>query len=210
LNPDFATLLSGPDGIFIANTHITPVYLKSKLLNVLGVDRSQIEMLFNGKDSQNVPKAMTLLSLIHKLACNPEFASNLKNRAIIILGCFIGFLINPYRNPHMSLSEQLRLLSSAAHLLFILYWHNQTSFCTGQFYYDVQTLVKTAFWNAGKTKLLDPTRKFYILQCGTNRQEGDFGILWLLEDNHNCDLLSLQQCSSQSAGIGHIFAEHPH
>jgi hypothetical protein len=131
------------------------------------------------------------------------------NRAFVILGRFVGFLINPFRDPTMSLAEQLKSLAAAAHTLFLLYRFNRTSFCPGQWFYDVQTFIKAIFWNVAKTKLLDPNGKFYILQCGTDRQEGDFGIIRLLESNHNCDLLGLQQRASQTAGIAHVFSEHP-
>jgi hypothetical protein len=178
-------------------------------VNVLGIDRSRIETLFNGKDPQNVPKAVTLLSLIHKLASDPSFSANLENSAVVTLGRLIGFMIQPYLDPNMSLSEQLKSLSSVAHILFVLYRCNRTSFCPGQFFYDVQTFIKTAFWNVAKMKLLNPTGKFYILQCGTDRQEGDFGLYRLLENHHNCDLLGLQHRCCQAAGISHIYSEHP-
>lgn len=204
-----ATLLRGTDGILVANSHITPEYLKSQLASVKGADKSHISILFNGKDPQNVPKAITLLSQIYNLASDTTFAADPTNRALVILGRFIGFLINPFRHPTMSLAEQLKSLAAAAHTLFLLYRFNWTSFCPGQWFYDVQTFIKTIFWNVAKTKLLDPNGKFYILQCGTDRQEGDFGIMRLLESNHNCDLLGLQQCASQTAGIAHVFSEHP-
>lgn len=123
-----------------------------------------------------MPNAVELLTSLHHLAIHPGFCDKAENCGLIALGLFTGFLVGPYTDTSMSLTNQLTSLAAAAHLLFVLYRQNRTSFCPGQFYYDVQSLIKSAYWSVAKQQLLDPTSNFYIIQNGSDQLENNFGI----------------------------------
>lgn len=122
---DFATLLRTTDGILIAGDHITPALLRLKLKTILRLDTCKLDILFNHKDHQNVPNAVELLTALHSLAIHPDFNSQkCENQALIALGLFTGFLVGPYTDTTMCITNQLTSLSAAAHLLFVLYRQN--------------------------------------------------------------------------------------
>ncbi|KAH9836766.1 uncharacterized protein C8Q71DRAFT_682204, partial [Rhodofomes roseus] len=151
---NFATLLRGTAGVLVADYHVTPVLLRQKLTAVLGYKDSKLTSLFDHKDHQNVPVAVALLQSLKSLAKADNFAQEVENRPLVLLGTFAGYLVEPFITPTLSLSEQLTMLSAAAHLLCLLYRRNRTSFCPGQWYYDVQTFIKNIFWTTAKMKTL--------------------------------------------------------
>ena len=157
---DLATLLCGLEGILIAGVQITPALLKLKVY--LNMDKATLDTLFNFKDHQNVPKTIELLSALYKLSKLPKFVDEGTNQSLVLLGQFIGFVITPYTDSSMCLTDQLVSLSAAGHLP-----HNHTSFCPGQFYYDAQSFIKATFWYVAKQKVLNPAGSFYIIQTPT-------------------------------------------
>src|ERR1700738_1862522 len=72
---DLATLLHGFDGILVANQHITRETIRTHLASLSTFDSLKLDSLFNPKNPQNVPKAVTLLSGIHELSIQPGFAA---------------------------------------------------------------------------------------------------------------------------------------
>ncbi|RDX39380.1 hypothetical protein OH76DRAFT_1300955, partial [Lentinus brumalis] len=123
---------------------------------------------------------------------------------------FIGFLVEPFISPGMSLSDQLTSLSAANHFLYILYARNRTSFCPGQWFYDVGSLIKNIFFTAGRHKVTDGApEEYYILQDGTDRLEGNFGIYRDMDSSHNVDILQLSHRASSAAEVAQIYAHHP-
>ncbi|KAF8219828.1 hypothetical protein L208DRAFT_1337508 [Tricholoma matsutake] len=72
----------------------------------------------------------------------------------------------PYKTPSMSHAEQLESLSALAHMMFIFFQCHRTSFCPGQLFYNVESMVKNTFWVIAKQKLLDDSLGFYITQTG--------------------------------------------
>ena len=167
----------------------------------LNMDKATLDTLFNFKDHQNVPKAIKLLSALYKLSKLPKFVDEGTNQSLVLLGQFIGFLITPYTDSSMCLTDQLVLLSAAGHLLLVLYRHNRTSFCPGQFYYDAQSFIKATFWYVAKQKVLNPAGSFYIIQTGSDCLENNFGIYRTVDHSHNVDILQLSHHASQAAEV---------
>ncbi|KAH9912817.1 uncharacterized protein B0H18DRAFT_889240, partial [Fomitopsis serialis] len=151
---NFASLLRGNSGPLVADHHVTPTDLKRKFAALLDYSEKKITTLFNHKDHQNVPIAVQLLLSLKKLALVEGFTNAVENRPLALLGHFVGYLVEPFITPTLSLSEQLTMLSAAAHLCCLLYRRNRTSFCPGQWYYDMQTFIKNIFWTTAKMKLL--------------------------------------------------------
>jgi hypothetical protein len=156
-----------------------------------------------------VPKAIELLSALYKLSKLPKFVDEGTNQSLVLLGQLIGFLITPYTDSSMCLTDQLVSLSAAGHLLLVLYRHNRTSFCPGQFYYDAQSFIKATFWYVAKQKVLNPAGSFYIIQTGSDRLENNFGIYRTMDHSHNVDILQLSHRGSQAAEVLRIFADNP-
>ena len=77
--------------------------------------------------------------------------------------------MDPFTNPHMSLAEQLTLLSKYTHAAFAFYTKHTTSFMASALYADSQAVVKDVFFCVAKQQTLDPTANFYIIHCGTDR-----------------------------------------
>lgn len=208
--PDFASLLRLPAGLLVADEHIQSTHLRDLLGSVLNYSTSKLTRLFDNKDHQNVPNAVALLSAVRMLSEEVDFAKSVENRAIVLLGHFIGFLLDPFTIPTLSLSEQLSSLSAAAHTLFILYRRNRTSFCPGQWYYDVQSLIKSIFITVAKQKILDPSAEYHITLDGTDRLENNFGIYRDISGpGSNVDILQLGQRAALAAGIAQIYTKHP-
>lgn len=207
---DFASLLRLPAGILVADEHIHSVRLRSLLSSVLDYDRTTLARLFDNKDHQNVPNAVSLLNAVKSLSQDSKFASALENRAVVLLGHFIGFFLDPFTIPSLSLSDQLTSLASAAHMLFLLYRRNRTSFCPGQWYYDIQSLIKSVYFTVAKQKLLDPTAEYHLTSDGTDRLENNFGIYRDIGGpGSNVDILQLCHRAGLAAGIAQIYSKHP-
>ncbi|KAJ7159799.1 hypothetical protein C8R43DRAFT_820425, partial [Mycena crocata] len=153
---NFASLLRSVTGFLIADYHISAILLRSKLERLPGMDKTRLDSLFNNKDHMNVKNAVSLHSALYDLSllidlekCEPE------DVPIALLGRLCGFLTRPFKTPSMNLSQQLESLSAAAHVFFLLFRANRTSFCPGQLYYDVQTMIKNIYWSVVKQKVLD-------------------------------------------------------
>ncbi|KAJ7440980.1 hypothetical protein FB451DRAFT_956472, partial [Mycena latifolia] len=208
---NFASLLRSVTGFLIADFHVSAIQIRSKLEALPGMDKTRLDALFNNKDHMNVKNAVSLHSALYELSllidpatCEPE------DVPFFLLGRLCGFLTRPFKTPSMSLSQQLESLSAAAHIFFMLFRANRTSFCPGQLYYDVQTMVKNIYWSVAKQKILDPKGVFHIGHSGEDRLEGLYGIIYRLKDNsRNVDILQLSQRASTTAESCRIFAKHP-
>ncbi|KAH9010205.1 hypothetical protein EDB83DRAFT_2234413, partial [Lactarius deliciosus] len=170
---DFLNLLVGPDditvdkdfkhiikcqwnvfmhnkGVEILGFCITPSILRSQL-EYNGVSSHQLRSLLNPNDKQDVVLAYSLLREIWSLplppaGCNLTFA--LACRTLNIYGQFAQHLMLPYVCVNQNLDKQLIHLSTAAHLVFLLYHHNSASthFMPRQSYLDIVLMVKNAYF----------------------------------------------------------------
>jgi hypothetical protein len=199
-------LLRGQSGIMIGDYHVTPIQLCSELRTLPQMDNAKLDVLFNNKDHMNIKNAVTLLSAIHDLSVMIGFeTTDLDKISFVVLGSFTGFFVRPFKTPSMTLSEQLESLSALAHMMFILFCRHRTSFCPGQLYYNVQTMLKNIFWVLAKQKLLDDSLGFYITQAGEDRLKVNFGIYRLMDNSQNVDILQLSQRASTAIEIMRIF-----
>lgn len=134
LNIDLAGHICSPGGLFLANSYVTPALLRSSLKSYLRLDNLTLNSLFDPKDHQNVPKAVRLLMSIYQLSELPQYQSVKEHSTLIFLGQIIGLFIWPYIFPSMSLSQQLSLLGTFAHLMFFAWRMNGSSFFPELFY----------------------------------------------------------------------------
>ena len=133
-------------------------------------------------------------------------------RALNLYGEFAQNLVLPYVCIDLTLNEQLVHLSTAAHLAFACYWHNSaaTSFMPSQSYTDIILMVKNAYFCVVKTKVDNPSGKFYLILLGTDRLETFFGLICTaIGTDANMDMLQLGSHASGLTEVAVILAEHP-
>ncbi|KAG8740191.1 hypothetical protein FRC10_004630 [Ceratobasidium sp. 414] len=203
-----AALRSGT-GIFVNGTHISTSLIKQHLRNLPGMSPAQIEYLFNNDDRQSVPKAHTLLKGIYDASQLPEVQCDTASRPFVLLGEFLHSFYAPQTIPSLSLPQQVACMAKCAFLLFMIFRSDKTGFISSQLYYDIQASVKNAMFCIAKTKLLNSSLPFYLLQLGDDRLEGMFGIYRTSTNNRNLDLLQMSERASAVQEVDKVFAENP-
>jgi hypothetical protein len=201
-------------GVEILGVCITPSILRFHLLRN-GVSPPRVGSLMNPNDKQDVVLAYSLLKEIWSLPspptdCDPAFA--LARHSLNVYGEFARHLMLPYICIDLSLKEQLVHLSAAAHIAFQLYRHNSAStrFMPAQSYVDIILMIKNAFFCVAKTKVDNPTSKFYLISLGTDRLETFFGLVrTAVGTDANVDMLQLGSRASGLTEVVAILAEHP-
>ncbi|KAJ7437703.1 hypothetical protein FB451DRAFT_1193094 [Mycena latifolia] len=207
---DFASLLRSVKGFLIADFHVSAIHLREKLQTLPEMDSTHLDALFNNKDHMNVPNAVSLHMGLYEVSHRINFQKcDPGDVPIALLGRLSGYLVRPFITPDMTLSQQLQSLSSAAHLFFVLFSKNWTSFCPGQLYYDIQSMIKNVFWSVAKQKILDPSGIHHIGLNGEDRLEDLYGIYRLKDNSRNVNILQLSERASTTAESCHIFAKHP-
>ena len=127
-----ATAIRSPKGIQLGNINITSTFVLESLIKLPNMTSEKAASLLNPADKQNVPKAVNLLeSLIDlgKLDFHRETPANFyKLKRTAFLGRIFSFFLLPFVDVQMSLSSQIRSLSTYAHLLTALYYKHRTAF----------------------------------------------------------------------------------
>ncbi|KAJ8516432.1 hypothetical protein ONZ45_g6259 [Pleurotus djamor] len=207
----FATLLRGSSGIQVDDTIITPVLVKQALGYIMTY--AQAEDLLNPADKQNVPKAVSLIQHLLKLEgklpvlLNPS--QHHHRNVIVFVAQIFGFFVDPFINVSLSLSAQVRSLSTYTHLLFAMFVYHGTSFMNGALYADSQAIVKNVIFTIARLQMLGVKIDYYLLLEGTDRLEMLFSDVRTQDHSRNVDILQLSQKLSVSAEINAIFARHP-
>ncbi|KAJ7753963.1 hypothetical protein DFH07DRAFT_868659 [Mycena maculata] len=146
-----STLLGQPSGMCVDGGHvINPSFLGQCLLLLPQYDEKSVFLLLNPGDGQNVPKVPILGVPAHDIG----LASTLES--VHLLGYVLENLALPFIDPTLSLSDQIQMLSTYAHLSFILFWEYRLDFMSNQLYGDMQTTVKNIIFNVVKQQLLNP------------------------------------------------------
>lgn len=88
-------------------------------------------------------------------------------------------ILLPYVCVELSLSEQLTLLSMAAHMLLAMAHEDKagTKLMPSQLYINIMIMIKNTYFCVAKAKVDDPIGKFFLILLGTDRLEDIFGIL---------------------------------
>lgn len=201
-------------GVEVQGYCITPAILHSQLQSN-GVSSDQLRSLLNPNDKQDVVLCYSLLKEIWELPPPPAGATPTfmhAHDALWIYGEFVHHLITPYICIDLNMDEQLIHLSTAAHLACHLYTDNsaQTHFMPNQSYVDIMIMVKNTFYCVVKTKVNNPTGKFYITLLGTDRLESFFGLVQTaIGTDTDMDIVQLGSWVSGLAEVAVILAMHP-
>jgi hypothetical protein len=196
----------------LGDTTITYQDIRYALL-ASGVPNERITMLLNPQDKQNVPIALDLLkelrnaSVIDPSSAKPGDLRRLQ--AVRNYANIISLFVLPFTNHRMGLAEQVQSLSAYAHLVCALYRQHEQKFMKGALYADSMSIVKSIIVLVARYQTFNCGICLYIIQIGTDREEGVFSEIRTQDHSRNCDLLQLGQKSCISAEINRILQENP-
>ena len=191
----FATVLRNPKGILVNRSVVNKYHLHSHLTRLPETNTKMVDLLLDPVDTQNVPKAVTLIQLTNKLqtldtvSYTPSQAD--EHKALTAIGAVFSAFMDPFIYSNVSLAEQLTSLSKYAHAAFALYAKHSTNFMTSPLYADSQAAVKDIFFCVAKQQVLDPTADFHIILCGTDCLETDFCLARTQTHHRNFDISDL-------------------
>ena len=211
----FATMLRSPTGIQVGHILITPPHIQEALTHLDNMTPKKAELLLDPADKQNVPKAINLLQSlfdldkldITELEVTPTILARI--RCIIFISKVLNHFLQPFINVKMTLSQQLKELSTYSHLITAMYQKHKLSFLTGALLADSQAIVKHIYFTATRLQILDSNIPYYILFEGTDRLEGLFSNVRTQDHAPNFDILQLSYKLSIATEITGIFERHP-
>ncbi|KAJ7742339.1 hypothetical protein DFH07DRAFT_750546 [Mycena maculata] len=211
-----STLLRQPSGMCVDGGHVVnPSFLGQCLLLLPQYDEKSVFLLLNPGDGQNVPKALDLIESIIALrdvkapAHDVGLASTLES--VRLLGYVLENLALPFIDPNLSLSDQIQMLSTYAHLSFILFREYRLDFMSNQLYGDTQTTIKNIVFNVAKQQLLDPNGIANANDDGDDPLEGHFGFM-RMAGGHNSAMTYKQgvERNGWACDIQGVYARWPH
>jgi hypothetical protein len=181
-----------------------------------GHPNEHISHILDPTDKQDVDLAYKLLKdlWLLPLADPGKLTQTYVNvcEALRIYGQLAYHLIFPYICTELSLSEQLKHLSAAAHLTLALYVDNdaRTQFIPNALFIDIGIMIKNVFFCIAKAKAEHPMQPFFIILLGTDRLEILFRILRTMVGNDaNLDVLQLALRVTATTEVSNILAKHP-
>ncbi|KAJ7163663.1 hypothetical protein C8R46DRAFT_1163839 [Mycena filopes] len=208
----FGTLLRNPAGVMIFETHILPADIVTHLSELEEMSKEKASQLLDPADKQNVPKAVSLIQHLKNLQNlpiprNPTLAH--QRNTIVFFSEVLGYFVLPFISMNMDLSEQVRSLSTYAHLLAGLQTKHGAACFTGPLYADSQAVVKNIMFIIARMQLINPNLRFWIIHEGTDRLELVFSDCRTLDHARNFDIEQLASKLSLSALINAAFQRNP-
>ncbi|KAJ7477836.1 hypothetical protein B0H11DRAFT_2281259 [Mycena galericulata] len=191
------TLLRSAQGMVLCKGRIiNPAMLSRYLARLPGQTADSVTALLFPDDPQDVLRAVelmeaaiALISLDFGQVVDAEVAADLDS--LRLLGELLKAILEPFTTPSMSLTEQMKSLSTYSHLCFTLFRSHRLGFMSNQLYGDSQSMVKNAFFCLAKQQQLDPTKPFYLFQVGDDPLEKLFGKLRMF-GGHNSAMSYMQ------------------
>ncbi|KAJ7635427.1 hypothetical protein B0H17DRAFT_1217291 [Mycena rosella] len=202
-------------GIKVLGFHITPAIVKQHLRDV-GNTKERVDSLLNPNDRQDVPLAYGLLKELWSLPDAPSTSTPTfvgARKALQIFGQLGYHLVMPYIYLNLSLREQLTHLSTAAHLLLILFTTDTagTDFMANQTFVNIMIMIKNAFFCVAKAKVDIPDSEFFLILLGTDRLEKLFGLIrTAIGTDSNFDILQFCGRASNLTEVYIILGIKPH
>jgi hypothetical protein len=207
-----STCIRGKSGMSIRGRIITPDLL-GHYMEKMGLSRHKVHALLEPDDAQNVIAAVELIQALKRIdktlkPRNPNEKQDIK--AIRAFAHLYGSFVEAFTNHTLSLSQQMRLLSTYSHLAMVMYRSDRQRFISSQLYADSQTCVKNMFFSLAKQQLLDPTKPFYLFMQGSDGVERLFAMMRMIGGHKpNVNLLELCQNLGRGMDIQHIFDKYP-
>jgi hypothetical protein len=209
----FPTLLQNKNGILVGDKVIYPADIQACLESLPGVSRKDAVDLLDPADKQNVPKAVTILQMLSQVddtSATLDPSQALYHKHVKFIAGTLGYFLQPFIDVKMTLSGQIRSLSTYAHITAAMYIRHKTSFLTSALYADSQAIVKNTAFQVAKLQAIDKNIKYYIILDGTDHLEGLFSNVCTQDHNRGFDILQLSQKLSIASGISAVYARNPH
>ena len=208
----FGTLLRSPKGVSIFGDHITRDHVHELLCELPGMSSKQADQLLDPADKQNVPKAVQLLQhllLLQNLDTLRTPSAARHHKSVDFIGQMMGHFLLPFISVNMSLSEQVKSLSTYAHLAAATYMKHKTACLTEALYHDTQAVVKNIMFTIARTQLVNQDLPLHILLEGTDRLEQLFADCRTLDHARNFDIDELSSKISTASMLNAAFQRHP-
>ena len=177
------------------------------------IDARDVLSIICPKDKQNVPMATScLLRMVdvvsEKIGEIPYKLYSIRHHLRLLANVYEGILAL-YAYVHLSLSQQVRMVSRASYSLLTLYRCENTTIVSSQLYHDLQsTFIDTACCVA-KTQIRCPEQPMYTIRNGTDPAERYFGDARLLYKHNQLDALEVVYCSNAISKCSDILTRHP-
>ncbi|KAI0739154.1 hypothetical protein C8Q80DRAFT_1112684 [Daedaleopsis nitida] len=209
----FATLIRNPKGIQVSDVTLMCHDVYKHMQSLPGMSAEKARQLLDPADKQNVPKAVNLLESLMDLqthASPPSLPSEIRQRETIsFVADVLGHFTLPFISITMSLSEQIRSLSTYAHVAAVMWLQHGTRFITGALYADSQAIIKNIVFTVARLQLVDADLPFYLILEGTDRLEGIFSDCRTQDHSRNFDILQLAEKLSTGSLVQSIFERNP-
>ncbi|KAJ7273135.1 hypothetical protein C8J57DRAFT_1063442 [Mycena rebaudengoi] len=208
----FGTLARNLHGICVGDTMLFPSDIIKHLAMLLHMTFEKAKILLDPEDKQNVPKAIALIQEMHALRDLPipQNPSERKIRhALNFHAEFMGYFIFPFIDVKQSLSQQIRSLSTYAHLCTAMHLKHGTAFLTNPLFADSQMIVRCIIITTARLQVINPNLKFFIILDGTDRLEIVFCDTRTMNHSSNYDLEQLVQKLATGALINATFQRNP-
>ncbi|KAJ7782583.1 hypothetical protein DFH07DRAFT_764716 [Mycena maculata] len=195
-------LLMRLKGCMVLGFKITAPIIKQHLV-AAGHSQEQVDAFLNVNDKQDVYLAFQLIKALWSLEDLPAGSSPgfIRTRKALQMFGHLGYhLLMPYIFIELSLHDQLVHLSTAAHLLFILYSDGKagTAFMANQTYTNLMIMIKNQ-------------RSTFLILLGTDRLEVLFGLIrTAIGTDVNVDIYQLSTRASNLTETSIILASCPH
>ncbi|KDR69600.1 hypothetical protein GALMADRAFT_77244 [Galerina marginata CBS 339.88] len=204
----FATMIRSPTGIQVGDTTLKSDDFLMALTIFGTTTEEKARLLLNPADKQNVPQAVNLLQTLldtHDIntIANPSHLRRIRDA--VFFANILGYFLFPFIKVEMSLSEQIRSLSTFAHLLTALHLRHRSAFMNNALFGDSQAIVKSIIFNVARLQTIRPDIQYHILFEGTDRLEGVFSHARTQDHARNFDVLQLAHKLSVGAEINAIF-----
>ncbi|KAK6981400.1 hypothetical protein R3P38DRAFT_2578449 [Favolaschia claudopus] len=177
-----STLVRQPSGMCVdAGRVVNPHFLAQCLQLLAQHDEKSVDKLLNPDDPQDVPRAIDLIEAIISVrdaevpSDNVDLAST--SDSVRLLGHVFENFALPFITPEFSLSRQIRMLSTCAHLTFVLFREYRTDFMSNQLYGDTQSTIKNIVFSVAKQQLEDGEANVNANEDGTDPLEGHFAFM---------------------------------
>ncbi|KAJ6537906.1 hypothetical protein B0H19DRAFT_1213638 [Mycena capillaripes] len=130
------TLVRQPSGMYVDAGRVVDPHFWGQCLQLLAdYNQKSVDKLMNPDDPQDVSRAIELVEAIVFVNVDLTAATD----SVRLLDHVFENFTFPFITPEFSLSKQIRMLSTCAHLLFILLREYRTDFMSNQLYGDTQS-----------------------------------------------------------------------
>ncbi|KIM35830.1 hypothetical protein M413DRAFT_36514, partial [Hebeloma cylindrosporum] len=211
----FATMLRSTRG-FVIGQRKNDADDVLHALKLVPMSHASAILLLNPTDKQNVPKAVWLIEELFKLYGRDLTQLGLlpsnqdRVKSIAFVAKVFSFFLFPFIKVEWTLSQQIRSLSTYAHLITALYLQHQLAFMSSALFADSQAIVKHIIFTVARLQLSLPADfPYFILLEGTDRLENIFSHVRTQDHARNFDVQQLSHKLSIAAEIDAVFQRQP-